>query len=235
MRFLASLWESIFAFAAVKFLWKLKGIRHQAIQSFQATEADGVWHLFRGLDKETDPKLKASLFSHLIEEQSHADLFAKTYKEETGRAFQYKNVERFDIYPHLEPSWKNLVYVHVGEIEAVSRFGKIINNLTPSPLRTSLESILKDEEGHVDLTMDGVLELGIEERQFKAELNKIQRKRFKEAWMRTGGRGVDNFSNLLLSTLYFFLVGPFLFLFARKKIDSKTVVYDNNTIKEVKL
>ena len=226
--------ERIVAFVAVKVLWQNKKIKGKAIRSFQATEADGVWHLFRGIKKEEDPEVLSQLFTHIIEEQAHADMFAKTYKDEIDQPFQHKTVERADLYDKFEPSWKQLAYVHIGEIEAVSRFNKLVNYLPPSPLKATLVKILKDEEGHVDLTMDSIIGLNVSPKKVKHELRKVKVRRFKEAWLRTGARGIDQFANTLLSLIYFIILGPCLFVFARHKINSQKITYNNNFVKAAK-
>ncbi|MAZ49196.1 MAG: hypothetical protein CME65_11580 [Halobacteriovoraceae bacterium] len=223
--------ERILAFFAVRLLWKSNSKKGEAIQSFQATEADGVWHLFRGIKKEQDPRTLSHLFSHIIEEQAHADMFAKTFRQEIDQPFQHKTVERADIYDNNEPSWKHLVYVHIGEIEAVSRFSKLIDYLPNSPLKSTLTDILKDEEGHVNLTMDSVIGLNVPAKKVKKELRKVKIRRLKEAWLRTGARGVDQIANLILSIIYYLVLGPCLFIFARKKIKAERITYDNNHMK----
>ena len=47
---------------AVSIGWAMKGKLPEAIRGFQATEADGVWHLHRGLARLKDPKYRAILF-----------------------------------------------------------------------------------------------------------------------------------------------------------------------------
>nr|UXE44642.1 hypothetical protein Hi04_10k_c2877_00010 [uncultured bacterium] len=52
---------------AVRVGWKLGGRMATAIRGFQATEADGVWHLQRGMQRLTDPRQRAVMFTHSLE------------------------------------------------------------------------------------------------------------------------------------------------------------------------
>src|SRR5436309_3395231 len=83
-----------------------KGKMAEAIRGFQATEADGVWHLHRGLGRIADPHKRAILFTHSLEEECHAEEFAHAYRHYGERAFAPANYEREDLYVPSEPAWK---------------------------------------------------------------------------------------------------------------------------------
>ncbi len=235
MKGLYQIFDTFFTFLAVKFLWKRRKFVLRAIQDFQATETDGVWHLLRGLEKEKDPQIRAELFSHLIEEQSHADLFAIAYKAEANHAFQIKNIERFDLNSESEPSWKNLAYVHVGEIEAVNRFSKIIKFLHEGTLKNTLQTIIEDEEGHVDLTISNVEKINANKVLIEEEIKNVKAKRLQDAFLITSGRLIDVLLETVLSIFYFIIIGPCLYMFSRKRINEKKIEFDNNNIKDVVL
>jgi hypothetical protein len=63
-------------------------------------------------------------------------------------------------------------------------------------------------------------------------MRKVRLLRLWEAWLRAGKRVIDAFATLLLSIVYF-VIGPFIFLAARKKLSSRFVEYDNNRLKQL--
>lgn len=225
-------WEKFKIRLAVYIGWSLKGKLPEAIRGFQATEADGVWHLHRGMRRIDDPQQRAILFTHSLEEESHAESFAHAYREYSDRVLVPANYERKDLYQANAAPWKILAYVHVGEQDATSRFRYIHNVLDDGPLRQALGKIVADEEGHVDLTHNMLIDMGANEQDIKSELFRVRLRRAWEQWLRLGKRVIDNFATLLLSIMYF-VAGPLLFLIARRRLASRFVEFDNNHIKRL--
>ena len=225
-------WDKLKIKLAVSVGWTIKGKLPEAIRAFQATEADGVWHLHRGLRRLDDPKLKAILFAHSLEEESHAEEFAHTYGEYSDRVMTPASYERKDLYQEYDAPWKIFAYVHVGETDATDRFRYIHRSLKGGALKQSLGKIVTDEEGHVDLTHRMLIKMGASDSDIKNEVLRVRLLRLWEQWLRTGKRLVDSLATLLLSIAYY-LMGPFLFLMARKKLQSRFVEYDNNQIKRL--
>lgn len=217
---------------AVAVGWKLPGKQAEAIRAFQATEADGVWHLHRGIKRLSDPKLKAVLFSHSLEEESHAEEFAHTYGAYSERSLSPATYERSDLYEPNAPAWKIFAYVHVGEEDATTRFRLLEGELAEGPLKAALGKIVRDEEGHVDLTHDVLVKLGATEGDIRKEYLRVRLSRAWEAWLRSGKRVVDTLATALLSLVYF-VVGPLMFLVARRKLQSRFVEFDNNQMKRL--
>jgi rubrerythrin len=217
---------------AVAVGWKLPGKQAEAIRAFQATEADGVWHLHRGIQRLKDPKLKALLFSHSLEEESHAEEFAHTYAAYSDRSMSPAVYERSDLYEENAPAWKIFAYVHVGEEDATTRFRILQDALAEGPLKNALQRIVRDEEGHVDLTHDVLVKLGATESDIRKEYLRVRLSRAWEAWLRTGKRMVDLLATALLSLVYF-VVGPLIFFVARRKLKNRFVEFDNNRIKRL--
>lgn len=225
-------WEKLKIKLAVTVGWSMKGKLPEAIRGFQATEADGVWHLHRGLRRLDDPKLKAILFTHSLEEECHAEEFAATYNEYGDRVMTPAAYERKDLYGDYEPPWKIFAYVHVGEVDATDRFRYIEKSLKKGALKQSLGKIVEDEEGHVDLTHKMLVKMGATDSDIKNEVLRVRLGRLWEQWLRTGKRLVDSLATLLLSIAYY-MMGPFLFLLARRKLAHRFVEYDNNRIKRL--
>jgi len=201
-----------------------------AVQGFQATEADGVWHLLRAFASTDDPKLRAILFTHMLEEDSHADAFVRVY-EQDGGVFVPTFYERKDLFDPATPTWQRLAYVHVGEVDATERFGLLRDALPDGALKAALTSIVQDEEGHVDLTHDLLLQMNATEPEIRAAYRRVRRRRLWEHWLRLGKRTVNTVAELLLSLIYFAL-GPFFYRPARNKLDERIVEYDNNVLKQ---
>jgi len=228
----ASTVERIKIWVAVKLGWALPGRMLEAIRGFQATEADGVWHLHRSYQGLTDPRHRSIVFTHSLEEESHADEFARVYKQSSEYGLSPVRYERRTLYERDAPAWKSFAYVHVGEVDATDRFKAIRANLNEGPLRAALETIIDDEEGHIDLTHDILLEMGAKPREIRRELRRVRLARAWENWLRVGTRMADWVITLQLGLIYY-LVGPFVFLLARKKLRSVTVEYDNNHLKQM--
>lgn len=225
--------EKIRVKLAVKAGWKLPGKKAEAIRGFQATEADGVWHLHRGIAAIDDPKIRAILFTHSLEEESHAEEFAYTYQLYTDHMIPPATYERDDILKEGDATWKALAFVHVGEEDATARFGYIASELDDGePLKQSLEKIVEDEEGHVDLTEQLLTSLGATKEDMKREYRRVRLSRLWEGWLRNGKRVVDTVASVLLSVAYFALA-PWVFVFARNKLQAEYVEYDNNSVKRL--
>ncbi|MDC1173944.1 hypothetical protein OAT67_01000 [Bacteriovoracaceae bacterium] len=95
--------ERAFIFLTVKIIWKYRPIFHKALRRFQAVEADGVWHLQRSLDQVEDKKTRFKLFLHLLEEESHADSFARMYEKMADEKFVKLLFERRPIGSPVDP------------------------------------------------------------------------------------------------------------------------------------
>lgn len=216
----------------VKILWSSQRRVAEAVRGFQATEADGVWHLHRGIRRVTDPKQRAILFTHSLEEESHAEEFARVYSAYADRIASPPSYEREDLHPPSSALWKSIAYVHVGEEDATSRFRDLRDALDEGPLRAALARIVADESTHVDLTHDMLLAMGAREGEIRREVLRVRLARLWENWLRAGKRVVDVIATLLLSTAYVTL-GVFLTIPARRRLAQRLVEYDNNSLKRL--
>lgn len=225
-------WDRMKVRFAVSFVWRRNTKIAEAIRGFQATEVDGVWHLHRGLARVTDAKQRAILFAHGLEEESHAEEFTAAYHHYGDRSMTPASYERRDLYAPSEPAWKTFAYVHVGERDATDRFRIIREALDGGVLRNSLTRIVEDEAGHVDLTHRMLIQMGATDRSIAREVRRVRLVRLWEQWLRVGKRVVDNLATLLLSITYF-VMGPLLFWFARRRLAARFVEYDNNKLKRL--
>lgn len=213
--------------------WRRRGKKAAAIRGFQATEADGVWHLHRGLSRVADPKLRAILFTHSLEEDAHAEEFGHVFKAYTDQIIPVANYERDDLYGSEIALWRSLAFVHVGEEDATGRFRTLAQALpADDALRGSLSKIVEDEEGHVDLTSQLLERLGASPAEVKREYRRVRLTRLWQAWLRSGKAAIDALATVLLSLVYF-AMAPFLFTVARKKLSGRFVEFDNNKVKRL--
>lgn len=217
---------------ALATVWKVPSRKAAAIRGFQATEADGVWHLHRAIARIEDPKTRAILFTHSLEEESHAEEFSHTYQLYTSDRIPPATYERKDLTAGDEPIWKVLAYVHVGEEDATARFAYIAAGLGDEPLKRSLAKIVDDEAGHVDLTDHLLSSLGAKPDEVRREYRRVRVARLWEDWLRSGKRVVDAVAAVLLSVAYFALA-PLATLSARRRLQDRYVVFDNNRIKRI--
>jgi rubrerythrin len=216
----------------VTVVWSSRRRMAEAIRGFQATEADGVWHLHRGMQRITDPKQRATVFTHSLEEESHAEEFARVYGLYSDRVMTAVTYERDDLLDPAAPLWKTFAFVHVGEEDATERFRHLHRALGDGALKEALGRIVADEDTHVDLTHRMLLAMGATEKEFRAEVLRVRLARLWAAWLRSGKRVVDVVASAALSVAYVVL-GVFLSEPARRRLESRVVEFDNNQIKSL--
>jgi hypothetical protein len=204
----------------------------EVIRGFQATEADGVWHLYQGMRSLQDPKEKAIIFGHCLEEESHADAFASAYRAYGSRVFSPTHYERKTLYERDAPVWKTFAYVHVGEVDATQRFRLLKETLPAGPLKECLSTVVSDEEGHVDLTYNMLKRMGATDGAIRTEVRWVRLRRLWERWLRIGKGVVDRLANVALSIAYY-AFGIFLAGVARRRLTQGFVTYDNNVLKRL--
>jgi hypothetical protein len=204
----------------------------EVIRGFQATEADGVWHLYQGMRSISDPRERAIIFGHCLEEESHADAFVRAYRHYGGRVFSPTHFERKVLYAGDQPIWKTFAFVHVGEVDATQRFRLLEQALPSGALKECLGGVVSDEEGHIDLTYQMLKRLGASDGAIRAEVRWVRLRRLWERWLRVGKRVVDTLANVSLSIVYY-VFGLLLYGAARRRLAAGFVAYDNNTMKKL--
>lgn len=224
--------EKLRIWLVVRLFWSSPRRVAEAVRGFQATEADGVWHLHRSMRRISDPKQRAIVFTHSLEEESHAEAFGRLVSSYSDRVASTPSYEREDLHPSSVALWKTLAYVHVGEEDATERFKHLESALPPGPLRDALAQIVEDESTHVDLTHEMLLRFGAREQDIRNEVLRVRLARLWENWLRAGKRIVDVVATLLLSLAYV-TFGLLLTGTARRRLTSATVEYDNNRLKKL--
>ena len=74
--------------------------------------------------------------------------------------------------------------------------------------------------------------MGATPREIKKEIRRVRLMRAWENWLRAGQRMADWLITLQLGIIYY-LIGPFVFLLARRKLRSSVVEFDNNHLKQM--
>jgi rubrerythrin len=222
--------ERIRIWLVVRLLWSSPRRVAEAVRGFQATEADGVWHLHRSMRRIDDPKLRAIVFTHSLEEESHAEEFAAVFRHYGDRPAAPPSYEREDLYDRAAAPWKAFAFVHVGEDDATERFRHLHDALRDGPLRRSLGRIVHDESTHVDLTHGMLRAMGATDDEIRREVLRVRLGRGWQAWVRSGKRVVNVVAELLLSAAYVVL-GLCLAPTARRRLTRRVVEHDNGRFK----
>ena len=221
----------------ITLLWRFfPTLQLQAVRRFQSIEADGVWHLHQILRRNRDPIDRAAVFQHLLEEESHADLFREVFQNDSNQIFQPILFARTSLPLPLEKGTKDpalsdlFLYVHVGEESATRRFRSLCKTLPEGELSRALQRIVKDEEGHIGLTDRLARKLGVSTTKLRAMILWISIKRFSDQAQQNALRVTNAIGLSLLSLTYLcfgFLGAPS----ARAALKQRLVRVDNNSLK----
>lgn len=201
--------EKIKVFIMVRIIWNVfPSKKLEMIRQYEATEDDSAWQLLYGMKQIDDPGQKAELFTQALEEAHHAELFRELYKKETKQKLHKVSYEKKPLYAQKKHAWKLFVYCLIGEESAAKRFDHIANHLPQGAMRSTLQGIVADEIGHIHKAKELINVEGIAQDKIAKEINQINLRRFKEAWMRSGRHITTWITDMLLLCLYFILV-PF--------------------------
>lgn len=188
--------------------WRKSSVVAERIKTFEATEDDSAWQLLHACTKIEAPKMRAKLFLQAMEEMHHAEVFRALYKQTSGKTLDKIKVPRKALFQSQEP-WKLLAYCAIGESSAARRFRHIAEHLDAGPFQTSLQKILEEEEGHIELANHLVEDTGASASQVRWELRRIQAVRVWESWLRIG-RTVTAFTSRIFLSLTYFGIGSWL-------------------------
>ena len=208
-----------------------KKMQLEAVQRFHTIEADGVWHLFQLLFKVDSSKERAKIFQHLLEEDSHAELFSEVYQNDSNVPFKAKQFNRKMLVSGEVGVGVWLLHVHAGEVSATRQFRALIVALPDGALRSALEKIVNDEAGHIELTNDLATQMGVTPRVLQRELKMIQFQRLTHG-IKQMFLGMTNTLGIWILTLGYWSLGGFAKRSARVALSRRFVVDDNNFLKK---
>ena len=134
----------------------------RALQEFALVEKDSGNQLLECIPLVSDPKLKAHLFQHVLEEIYHGEIFDGVCKELSSKPLPLPMKPLEDLIsgtPNPETLVRTLAYVHVGE-RAVNRdFLQFANSISEPSLRRVFLRAGGDEGKHEGDTGDILFEL----------------------------------------------------------------------------
>jgi len=203
-------------------VWKLSEKRKlAALQEFSDTELDSGWQSLYALEKVEEPKAKAELFQHSLEEFFHADMFANLLHSYANAPLNRSVFAREAILKSdssRESILDFLVQVYVGESEINQDFLVYAETKVDAPIRDLFHRIKKDEEGHEEVSWDLILTYA------EGKLWKVRwivlRKRLDHAWKRyvKFTQIIGNFMLGINLALIYLLVGAFFVSVFRNRL-----------------
>lgn len=217
--------DKIKVFFGIRGIWSLlPSHRTKCLLQFEATEDDSAWQLLWACNHLENPEQKAELFSQVLEEAHHAELFRTYIRKFSPMAYHRISLERKPLYLNKQDIWKYFPYCIVGETEASQRFSHICNNLNTATIENKelqqlFKKILADEVGHIHKAEQLASELQLPAQTLAREIATIRRRRFTEHWLRLGKKTVSPISTGLVLLTYFILLGPFALIANFKKQD----------------
>ena len=202
--------DKVKIFVATHIIWKLFPMKKlETLRLFEATEDDSAWQLLYGMKLVDSPSEKAEFFLQAIEEAHHAELFRQLFAQESTMQFKKLQTEKNLLYSKKCDSWKMPIYCLVGEKAAVTRFQNIIDVSRDEVINRTLKKIVADEVGHIHKAKELIEVDGKDTKEVHREIKKIIRKRFYEAWLRSGRQITGTLITIILFTIYFSLGGIF--------------------------
>lgn len=192
-----------------------------ALQEFSDTELDSGWQSLHALERVEDPRAKAVLFLHALEEFRHADMFAALLGSYSRAPLNHPVFARKAMLADAasrDGLLEFLAQVYVGESEINRDFVAYSRSGVDAPIRELFTRIKKDEEGPEEVGWDLMRRCGDRS---AGELRwLVFKKRAAHAWRRYAN-ATQSVGNLWLSVLLgvvYALVGPFAFLPLRARL-----------------
>ena len=189
-------------------VWKLFPNRKaEALQEFSTIEKDSGCQLLWALELIPDPKYKAYIFQHVIEEFFHAEIFEDLSNSYTNNYLNHKLLPR-EMLVNKKSTISELYdffsYAHVGEKGVNRDFSYYLNAGVDPKISAVFNRVVKDENNHVYDTDDILKEMTAGKflyYEFLVYKNTIKRKinEFKKApqWL------AELILNLILTCVYY--------------------------------
>jgi rubrerythrin len=203
-------------------VWRISPKRKlAALQEFSNTELDSGWQSLYALKHLKDPKAKAALFHHALEEFYHADLFSHLQSSYSDVPLNQPVFTREAVL--VDGGDKNamldfLVEVYVGESEINRDFAKYAKAPVDESIRALFRQIKAEEEGHEDLSRELLLQYADGDEGKLRWL--IFKKQLSFAYKRYE-RSVQGFGHFMLSlwlAIIYYAFGGFFFGLLRKRL-----------------
>lgn len=203
-------------------VWRIAPKRKlAALQEFSDTELDSGWQSIYALKHLNDPKAKAALFLHAVEEFYHADLFAHLQSSYADAPLNQPVFTREAVLENAEDRdamLDFLVEVYVGEQEINGDFAVYAGAPVDKEIRELFLRIKKEEEGHEELSRELLLRFAGGDETRLSWL--IFRKRLSFAYKRYA-RFMQNVGHVMLHVwlgIFYFTLGWFFFGMLRRRL-----------------
>lgn len=199
-------------------IWRLFPQRKlAALQEFSLVESDSGGQLMACIPLVDDPKLKAYIFQHVLEEVFHGEIFADLCKKLSPRPLPLPLKPRRELALDKNELIPFFSYVHIGE-QAVNRdFLQYARASLPPTMRAVFHSAGSDEGKHEADTGDILRSLCGSPRVYRKALS---RARWKRRWMlyTDGMSRVGGVTLALLLSLVYFVSGGLVAWSSRRRL-----------------
>lgn len=202
-------------------VWRVSKARKlDALQEFSDTELDSGWQCLLAMDAVQDPKVKADLFQHCLEEFFHAEMFFSLLVSLSDAPRKRPAFAREMLLRSQDPDafLAFLVQVYVGETEINRDFQAYGESGIEEPIRALFCRIKGDEEAHEEDSWKLLVRLA--GNKFWKLRWYLFRAHALRAWRRYKG-AMQTIGNLVLylnlSAIYF-LLGSLFFLPLRRRL-----------------
>lgn len=200
--------------------WLFPQRKISALQEFAHTELDSGWQSLYAMTFVPDPKVRAALFRHALEEFHHSDAFSSLLNSYANAPLNTPVFTREAIIDGKDRDavLDFLVQVHVGEKEINEDFAVYSEADVDLDIRRLFSRIKVDEEGHEDASLAMLREYAGGDR-FRL-LRMMWRQSFRNGYKRYVGwsQAMGNVSlGMMLSAVYFSM-GPVVTMPLRKRL-----------------
>jgi hypothetical protein len=191
-----------------------------ALQRFSVVEKDSGLQLYRCIDLIDDPKIKAELFQHVLEEFNHSDLFEELSKSYSN-SYLYTPVLPKEYIFKSNASRKEILefyaYAHVGEEEVNKDFYFFAKSNFDKRIRNVFNRIAGDEARHTVGTDDILIKLcKVQKINHSFLVLKSKTIRLYKQFA-TYSQSFGHIPLTFFLTLIYFILGPLIFIFIRKR------------------
>jgi hypothetical protein len=209
-----------------RWIWRGAARRARKLLRFAETEADGGRDLVRAAEVTPDPLLRRLFLLHARDEQHHADLFrgrgavllhALSAPSRSGyRADWLAPGERGldDLQVEQLEDGALLAFLHLSEKSAAANFASYRDVLERDPsTRAVFEDVLQDEAYHMNYTLSQLVR--VSPQRHRLLLWRARLSRLWKGYLRLAIALAGVISGLILTIIYFTLLGPFGYLAKR--------------------
>jgi hypothetical protein len=207
---------------SLPFVWRLNPDRKAAaLGEFATTEMDSAWQSIWALRHTADPKLRAQLFQHALEEIDHSGQFDRVFRAHSRTPSSSAPFERkvlFDAAKGERAAIEFFAYECIGETDIRDEFQTYAAAAPDADVKAVFLSVERDELGHAAYTNHVLTGLVADDpRRRRRALWRARGRRLYEGWLRFGRKLGEIPTSVLLGVLYF-AFGPFLWLRCRRAV-----------------